>query len=397
MPHPHVQRSPGRARGACRRARIAAAVLTALLLSTAGVRALEIDVTAPPYNAVPDDGLDDAPAFQRALEQAATAERAAIRIPAGAYHLSTPATIAVGEVNISILGEGIGVSTLYATSTGGVFRITNGSRRSQYTLRDFTLFADLPGAGTAIEITAPPGGARQNRAVLAESVEIRGVDPSEDYFDIGLSVDGCWRPLLQHVTVSGPFGPGVSTNVSDSSPRFAAMAGIVIDNCYAPSLQDCQVFSAKIGVSFDSRDENGAPEDGSLLGCTIQGCRTGLYVYDRGNEPQLVADSCDFHCRDAGIQLVGRKFFQINNCTFNNLTTDDTWPYVDILLDGVFGGIISDNVFGSPVNPARTMIRLQNTSRDLLIMDNIFAAPESRALDTTAGSSGIRITDNLFE
>ncbi|AKJ65371.1 LamG-like jellyroll fold domain-containing protein [Kiritimatiella glycovorans] len=349
------------------------------------------------YGAAPNDDTDDSAAFQAALDGALAYGGGIVHIPAGDYHVGTCASRRMDSCRLTLRGQGIGVTTIYATGTGGVFRVVSDRRGSQITVRDMTVLADRPGAGTAFDFWSAPGGNVHARALIMEAVDIRSADPSEDYFDIGINAFGVWRPLLQGVNVAGPYGPGVSTNLTDSSPLFAMQKGIVYDNCYGPAMQDCEVYSAHTGISCDNSDPAGAPEGGTYIGCSVESCRIGLHIYDKGHEPGLMIDGCRFRCRDTGILMEHRKLYQITSCQFVGMTGNSAYPYVDLDMDETYWGIISDCVFGTPTHGNRTMIRMRNGCYDTLIVDNRFVEPEGQALDIDGSCFRITTADNAFE
>ena len=72
------------------------------------------------------------------------------------------------------------------------------------TVRDLTLVAEIPGAGTALELFSPARGVRNYRTLTVENVDIRGAGlPTRSYFKRGLAAIGQWRPLFRNLIFCG--------------------------------------------------------------------------------------------------------------------------------------------------------------------------------------------------
>lgn len=347
------------------------------------------------FGAVPNDGRDDSAAFQKAVDALASAGHGRLSIPAGDYHIRRPVKADVKEWRVTIEGDGQGVTRIFCTSNQGLFRFGSASRGSQMTVRDLSLMAPRAGAGVALEIVMPEGGNQHNRSLIVENVEIRGVDPARDYFDDGILALGQWRPIFTNVVFSGPYGPGVKDRYSEDSVAYRARCGISADGSYAPAFRHCYVWSAQTGYSVRT-DKRPGPEDAAFHRCFAVSCRVGIDIFTWGHEPQLVIDSCHINCRDVGIRIAGRKFFQlVNNLLYNDDFESVAPGYVDIELANCQGGVITGNIFHQPGNRSRTMLHVDSRIRNLIVSDNIFNARGS-AIRVDDGGQGLITRGNLF-
>jgi hypothetical protein len=143
------------------------------------------------------DGVaDDSSAFQNALEQAVSADHAVVRIPAGAYRLGRQVAVqfkgAVGN-GLTVAGDGQGVSVLHCANADGAIRLRNELCQTQVTIRDLTFLADIPGAGTALEVSSSLRGVRNYRTLTVQNVDMRGSGlPTRNFFSRGLCATAQW-------------------------------------------------------------------------------------------------------------------------------------------------------------------------------------------------------------
>ena len=352
-----------------------------------------------------DGETDAAPAFQRALNEVACAGSGVIHVPAGAYRLSRCVAAEMTAGAVSIMGDGVGVTRILCDSGQGGLRLHDETARCQFTVRDLSLLAVQADAGTALDVSSPPRGARNYRTLTVQNVDVRGLGvPSRHYFRCGIKAIGQWRPLFVNAVVSGVSDPALKGDQSDESPRYQLLCGIQADWCYAPSFQHCYVWSAHTGYRIVSEGEPEGPEDCAFYRCFAVGCRVGIDVSTPIPEPQLVIDSCHINCRDVGIRLHNRKLFHVTDNLLYGIDGEPARPYVDILITGrSFGGVVSGNIFHSPARhnyraaPGvdRTMVRVAGQARDLLITGNIFNA-KGVAIAVEPGARGIVRRDNHF-
>ncbi len=349
-----------------------------------------------------DGAVDDSAAFQRAFERAAAAQHAVVQIPAGRYRLDRQVSVqfagGVGE-GLAVAGEGPGVSVLVCHNTNGALKIRSELCKTQVTIRDLTLLAALPGAGTALEISSSHRGVRNYRTLLVQNVDMRGEElPTRKFFSRGLLALAQWRPLFENVIFGGALDPKVkqADPASDAlyhKPEF----GFAADWSYAPSFQHCYAWSCHTGFRLVSRElAPEGPEDGVFQRCTAVGTRIGLDVDTPIIEPQLLIENCHLNCREVGIRLRNRKFFQIANCLMYGESGEKV-PYTDIQIQNCWAGRIAGNIFHAPTvenlrkePPAqRVGVTVDKQSRDVFLSGNIFNA-KGQAVVVESGARNIK-------
>jgi hypothetical protein len=386
-----------------------------LLLSLAAATAWAQD--APPAvaagrvsirdcGAVGDGLADDSAALATAFGQVAAAGQGTVYLPPGTYRLAARVDVAMTGSGVAVIGDGQGVSCLRVDNPDGGLRLTDPLCRTQVTLRDFSVYAARPAAGVGLAVESPRRGVRNYRTLLVQNVDLRGEGlPTRAYFNAGLVSLWQWRPLFTNVIVSGVLDPALRRDAGwndDDSPQYAPEVGIRADGCYAPVFENCYVWSTHTGYTIRTEGQPEGPEDGSFRRCFAVGCRIGIDITTPIAEPQLVVDACHLNCRDVGLRLENRKFFQITDCLFYGLDGDPARPYLDIELRGLcWGGVIRGNQFHSPdpdnlkppAGGTRTMIAIDEQCRDILIDGNLFHA-KGNVLRAAAGGRGILSSGN---
>ncbi|SEE85842.1 right-handed parallel beta-helix repeat-containing protein [Ruania alba] len=368
--------------------------------STTGV------VNVRDHGAVGDGVTDDSAAFQQALDAIVAAEEGCLYVPPGNYLFDHRVTVTAGRLNVSIVGAGQGVSNLFSDNSDGVLSIETG-RQGQVTVTDLSFFSMRAGGGTALEAIRPIGD-RHNRTMTIRNVEMRGVALNNDYFDYGLRAISQVNPLVTNVIFAGPFAGGVNRDRTDDSLLYAATCGIFIDECYAPVVENCYVWSAFTGYRLVTERTEPAPEGGWFYNCSAVGVRVGFEVRTPNSlEPGTAIERCHANGRDIGIHI-NRAQFTITNCLlYNSLPGDDFTPetapeYTDILVESGWLGTISHNIFRQPFNLNRTGVRIADQQNDvtgdpshLLISGNHFTSPGT-AISVAPNATRVNVTGNMF-
>lgn len=358
------------------------------------------------HGAVGDGSTDDSAAFQRALDEIVSRTEGALYVPPGNYLLASQVSVVAGLLHVSITGAGQGVSNLFSDNADGVLSIETG-RQGQVTVTDLSFFSQRQGGGTALEVIRPIGD-RHNRTLTVRDVEMRGVRLNQDYFDYGIRAISQVNPLFTNVIFAGPFAGGVNRDRTDDSLLYAATCGISIDECYAPIVENCYVWSAHTGYSLVTERTSPAPEGGWFYNCSAVGVRVAFEVRTPNSlEPGLAFERCHANGRDIGI-YVNRAQFTITNCLlYNSLPGDDFTPetapeYTDILVESGWVATIAHNIFRQPFNLNRTGVRIADQQNDvtgmpshLMISGNHFTSPGT-AVSVAPGVDRVTVAGNVF-
>ena len=343
------------------------------------------------------NGVSDcSTAFQRAVDAIVDDGGGQLFIPKGSFLIKKRIQVLnCPQINISIFGLGQGISTILCDNPDGVFQFSFLKINSQFTIRDLSLFAIRPEAGTAFDFLFLRNGNAHHRALTMQNVEMRGQNIGKDYFSIGVKADNIWRPIFTSVIFAGPFGKEISADLSKESLNYKAKAAFDVSRSYAPRFVNCYAWSAEIGYRMIDEDEQGA-EDGALLNSFAVECGVGVDVYSKSVEPQLLIDGGHYNCRDYGIKINGRKFVNIINCLLYNVDRQSVNPnYTDIYLENCNNIIVSANIFQFPGNVNRQNILVGSKCFDIDIKNNRFnAACNGVTVDKTARR--VVIKDNGF-
>jgi hypothetical protein len=322
------------------------------------------------------DGLTDcSKAFQRAMDAIVEEGSGQLFIPKGSFLIKKQIVAPnCKQINISIVGLGLGISNIFCDNETGVFQFSFLNINSQFTIKELSLFAIRPNAGTAFDFCFLKKGNAHHRALMMQNVEMRGKDIGKDYFSIGVKADNIWRPLFTSVIFAGPFGKDISTDLSKESLSYKAKVAFDVSHSYAPRFVNCYAWAAEIGYKMVDEDEQGA-EDGALLNSFAVECGTGVDVFSKGVEPQLLIDGGHYNCRDYGLKINGRKFVNIINCLMYNVDRQSVNPnYTDIYLENCNNVILSANIFQFPGNINRQNIVVGNKCFEIDIKNNRFNA-----------------------
>jgi hypothetical protein len=315
-------------------------------------------------------------------------------IPRGDYRIDAIISKRQESLSLSVLGDGQGITNLLGNNADGIFQFVHSQRTPQITIRDLSLIAIRPDAGTAIEVKQPEGGNRHNRTLIIYNVQIFPANTETDFFRYGVQSIGQYRPQFWNVSVSGCSDSSTARSVADDSPLFRGVCGIQANGSYAPSFQHCQVWSMQLGYSIVSEKRPG-PEGCFMYRSSAVDCRVGVDVGTAGVEPGLAIDTCYFRCRDAGVRLK-RKYFSITNSLFVDMGAGKgAPPYTDISLTNSDGAIVTGNIFEEVDSAERTMIQLEGKCLNISIKDNLFRG-KGVAVSIGTQSKDITCINNQF-
>jgi hypothetical protein len=354
-----------------------------------------VNITNAPYGAVPDDGVDDSAAFQRALNEIKTNGWGYIYIPDGDYVFSNQVAVALISWNLTIQGASTNGVRLYAENTNGIFKFTQNQRTPTITLRDLTLIAGRDGAGTAIEITSPPGGLQEKRILVAENIVMSYKPATSNYFNRGLVATGIYRTLIMNSRFSAPVDP---SDMTDTSQSFKPVLGFDVSGSHSPVLQNCSVTGASTAFNWNAIanitvTNYVAAEDGAYRNCSADYCKTG-FRYEIANPyfplqgaPTFWMTDCTVRSRDCGVLLGGRRIFQVTGNTFEQLSP--AYGVRDIVFtNGTIHGLILHNTFSGGYSGGRININVDAAGYDLIFGDNVFSGPTNSviAIDPAAAN-----------
>lgn len=354
------------------------------------------------WGATGDGSTDDTAAIHAALIEAKLRIRAKLYFPAGVYVLNSVAvTGSVATRFLSIEGDGVGSTVILCTSsnTTGAFSITYTDRESITSISNMTITTEANGGGTAITVTQPVGGNRHNRSLYIQDVDINVSDVTQNFWNKGINATGCWRPYIRSVLVGGPFGPGVSSDLSDSSPLFDMLIGMDLDDTYHPDIVNCYIWSCSTGISCISAESPG-PEAFRMDSTNIVSVKTAVSWLRIDREPTIWITNCHINYRNNGFDINGAKLVIIKGCIpYNEDVTDEYGATpIDMVFDNTERVIISDNIFHFNGNPNRVNVSFDSTTvfDEGVISNNIFNSQAATAIFIGSGATNVSIIHNKF-
>lgn len=351
------------------------------------------------YGAV-GDGLADDTAAVQAWTDAVIAAEGTGYAPPGDYLLESAITHAsVDEKRFSLVGAGVGVTRFIVpatNTTGGLHFTSTTTRGAQLTARDFTVLTQGVGNGTGLKFSMSPGGNQHQRSVVLENIEVKGEDITTDVFDIGIDLTGTWRPYLRGVVIGGPYGPGVSSDLTDASPMFVGSYALILDSAYDWTVDNSYIWSAHTAISDIGTDA----EAGRLINTVINGCRIGLDRFRTSTEPVIWIDNSHVNFRDYGLRINGARMVVVQSSHFYNedSTNQFTGGARDILLDNTERTIVAENVFHFTGATDRINVFLETATlgTGLLVKGNLFGATAANAVFVGAAADDVMLVGNYY-
>lgn len=354
------------------------------------------------FGAIGDGSTDDSSAVSAWLKYGID-NKLAMRVPLGEYLLDTQVTYSSSSIQFDMEGDGREVSTFISNNSTGAISIVNTSRDTNATIQDLGFRAGIKSAGIGLRLIQPTGGNRHNRSIVMRSVRFSVVNENDSanygYWATACDLEGCWRPYIDSLIVSGPFGPGITDDLSDSSPLYVTNAGLNIDECYGPEIHNSYIWSCNVGISNKSSEDPG-PEGFRMQTTNIVEVRTALEFERPSQEPTIWITDCHYNYRDRGLEIIGSKLIIIKGCIPYNVDINQEFGGTpeDIYLDNTSVVTILGNQFHFDGNPARRIITIVATTAadDILISNNFFNAEADIGIALGSNVSNCLINNNEF-
>lgn len=172
----------------------------------------EVNVAAWPYNAIPNDGIDDTPAFTAALADARATRGKRVFVPSGAFDIYSTLSLEQGE---TVLGESGSIVRL-KTSGISLFKVVNGNGYpvQGITLRNLTLASDSTNGtmGIALENFSPSiaGGASDFQI---QNVDFQGFEAGISVHPVGGNLSPNANPMYDSVSLKDADFSGNTTAI----------------------------------------------------------------------------------------------------------------------------------------------------------------------------------------
>jgi len=295
--------------------------------------------------------------------------------------------------NLIVSGVGTQAVTFNVNNTdGGIFVSLPKNQRGTVEFKNLKFSALLNNAGAAIEVIHAVALNQHRRTFLARDIEIVSAPDTSTYFEYGIKLQNTWRPLIENVVMTGPFGP----NVEDP---YKTKACFNLTDTYSPTIVNSRCWSANIGFNMVG---TGSPIGAGPEGTTISSSKfvttnIGISIVTAGYEPEAFISKNHINSQVRGIVLNRRtKAIIDGNLMYNDYTGNSF--YQDILVFDSKDIIITNNTFYNAKtedHPSRSAIRVANGSENIIITDNLFRN-EGFGVSIASGVSGSRVINNHF-
>lgn len=328
-------------------------------------------VSVKDFGAVGDGVADDTAAIQAAISTAA-----AVYVPVGTYKLTT--TLFASNKNISIYGDGPGLSILAFTGGTNGISWSSTSASHQFGLEGLQLRADATMSGVAVSASFTPtlGPVYTGASIEAVLVTYSGVNSWAN----GFYFSNARNIAVSESTFNGKYGTsgyGFKCDGNSLDARFIA----------------CQVNDC--GIAFDS---DGTSEGTLIANCLAINVDVGVQKVHSGVEPLINIANCHFNTRTKAVQLADVQQSTITGNLFYAYTGGSMPGWVGLELSGASSGYvdISNNTFhgvsytGSRVGVSITDAFVNN------VAENIFYGLDT-GISLGASSVSNQVRNNIFQ
>ncbi len=317
-----------------------------------------------------------------------------ISIPPGKFRLDKRVALTSNKGTLDgivIKGAGSGATVLQSNNDSGCIYINfSDYRTGTLEISDMRFEALKQHSGAAIKVAQPAKGNQHRRNLVVSNIEISHADGSENYFDYGIHAYGVWRPLINNVLMTGPFGPKAK-NVYSTTTCFH------LEESYSPAITNSYCWSAQTGVHMLSRAADTGPEGLTISNSKFVKTNIGINVDASTKEPEVFITNNHINSRVKGIVIKNRKFVFIDNNLMYNVDKTNS-SYQDILITNSEKVSITNNIFqnaSKKKHQNRTAIMLSSGTKDSRISGNMFNS-EGTGIFIERDSFNNSLKDNIF-
>jgi hypothetical protein len=380
--------------------------LLSLFVTVSALAADRINITQPPYNAVPNDGISDKTAIDSAI-----AAGGSIYFPPGTYNYTGPMYLTPNQ-SFRLYGDGPGVSTIIFTGpNAGIFGYSMGQKT--LTVEGLTLLANTTKCGTAIQAYFYDAGATKKfHTATIRNVQILGSTRTGydgGYWTGAIHLYQAQNAVLDNIDISGNAREGYSC----PGPP-ATLSGIIWDSGTTYLTSGLQISNIQIKFCDTALRTNGLVENVFVTGFEFLLCgNNGSPSVDLNSSDSTNLGST-FHLVNGHVNslqngprltnLRGVKMSKISilHSSGNTCASSGT----DLALNNVSDAVISQCTFYGVGNDITDEIGIRvDNSHSVQIAGNYFTHMEpsnstnaqNACINVQPNSSVVRIVNTLFE
>jgi hypothetical protein len=355
-----------------------------------------INVTSTPYNAIPNDGIDDTTAIMNAIN-AGTASSKSIYFPPGTYNFTGLMTLPANK-SYRIYGDGQGVSTILFTGpNAGINAPSMGL--ATLNVEGLTLQANSTNCGTAIYAAFNPGA--KFRTASIQNVQIIGSTRdgvSGTWWTNGISLFKAINTVIDKVHISGNKNSTV-TGITYSSNTTENAHGLQMSNLEVKWCNSAFLTSGYVEGIYLSEFE--------FISCGRAGL-PAVYLYaDQGPTNPMAGGTA--HLVNGKIDSIGNgltleKFIlcKVSNVSFTHAGPEATHGTM-LVLNTITDAMVTECTFNGVTTPYNNVqengVYLMNAHLVRIAGNNfnhMQPAQGGSCIVADSASTIVRITDNLF-
>lgn len=346
-------------------------------------------ISVKDFGAVGDDATDDTDAINDAIASLAGVG-GSVYFPHGIY--VTTAAITVTNMNISLIGEGEGVSVIKVTAPVDALNITQNSARNFTSISGLSFRTTELNVGNCITIdysAASTSGVPLDRCSI-NNVEIRGVGGAgEAGFQYGIVMTDCTNTRINGYTFIG------YQSASTQAGRLNAVAAIKLTGANDPVetfIHQCKAYFCQKAVEIIGTCEGIYVEQ-----CAFIEVGRGVEWHQAsGNRPLLSVTNSHINCYTYGVY--GSHLAQIivsgNLIYKSSIATTTT---VGVYMEQAIGGIISENILINAGGAGDfNGIAIGTSATDFIVSDNTLDGTITTGIWFLASSSNNIARGNTF-
>lgn len=311
--------------------------------------------------------------------------------PQGTYFVDRLIHIRADKANVSIVGEGMGVTVFQQQNYDGVFYFETEGAGSYIEFSDFSIFTALTNCGTGIECNLTGGQMPNSRTLRMENVEIRGSSVEKANYHYGYRMKNHYMPYFENVLFAGPFGAGISNNKDNrTSPLYKCQIAMDVEGSVAPVFRYCYMWASNIGFHLRS-----VTKSFHFYNCFGVEDRIGILAEGSDENVSGVIDGGHHNSRDYAVYLKAAENVKITNMLLYNEDVGDVAEgFIDLYLSESKNILVSNTVFHYNGHSKRINILVDGCSKNISIINNIFNAKGNGVFVSDAEE--VYLQDNLF-